>query len=321
MDALWWPSGVTPSAAVVAVAYGFGWHGTPGRMHILRASTSGFARGSRAAPPSRPADACARRRSGGVRGRPPQLLPHGRLPGVGAAVTASQTHGRAPGARSRGARERGRAVALGQARAGVDPYPSRRPGRVELVFSRWKTEGEHADFVNADLLLVVRSYLGCALGGGGGSPVADLPAHGPVGRAAAGIIVPLAMLAGVGSPSGRIAPIRAVVSRPRPLLVGLLFWGRNRSRSAGSPCRSRGRSWRRAARFIRVPQRASSCHSSAAGSSSRAGSPRRSRNSAAWRRRAGDRARGVDRDAPPTTTARRGRRGSLGLTRLTPVAI
>src|SRR5258706_7891139 len=51
-------------------------------------------------------------------------------------------------------------------------------GEVDLVFSRWKTShpgADAADFVNADLLLVARSYLGCALGGG--ARLSCVPVH------------------------------------------------------------------------------------------------------------------------------------------------
>lgn len=276
MDALLVALGVAPSAAaVLAVAYGFGWHGTPGRMHILQSQHVWL-----------PLAALALHR---VRARP-TVLRAGIVAVVLAAGLLSSYHMAvylSVGAAVWGAWElvdrspaRGRYVAL----AGVSgalavatlvvvslPYLQRPEARgdVDLVFSRWKTShlgGDDAEFVDADLLLAARSYLGCALGGG--TRLACVPIDWLADRTWAlvgagalppfALVLPLLLLAGLyGTLRGGARVRRVVAVGALLVLAGLLLWGPEavhvgglripfpRTFVAASP-----------ARFIRVPQRA-----------------------------------------------------------------
>ncbi|HEY0988810.1 MAG TPA: hypothetical protein VGD80_17205, partial [Kofleriaceae bacterium] len=276
MDALLVGLGILPSAAaVLAIAYGYGWHGTPGRMHILQSQHVWL-----------PLVALALHR---LRARPTavraavlaMLLAAGLLSSyhmavyltVGAAAWgAFELAHRGPG--------RGRYAAAAVVAAAVAvavlvvvslPYLARPEahGDVDLVFSRWKTShlaADDAEFVDADLLLVARSYLGCTLGGG--TRLACVPVDWLADRTwtlvGAGALPPFALVLPVLLLIGLLATLRGTARVRRAVavggvlvLAGLLLWGPEAVHVAGvripfprtfvaaSP-----------ARFIRVPQRA-----------------------------------------------------------------
>ena len=176
MDVLLIALGIEPWAAfVVAFAYGFGWIGRPGRLHILQSQHFYL-----------PLVALALH---GLRTRPTR----GRALVVAAVLTAgllSSYHmavylsigaaiwGLAELARAGAGRERYFGRAAGAALVAVAilvtvsmPYLFRPEahGEAELAYSRWKMshlESEHPELANGDWLFLVRSYVGCALGAG-----------------------------------------------------------------------------------------------------------------------------------------------------------
>lgn len=276
MDALLVGLGIAPSAAVVlAIAYGFGWHGTPGRMHILQSQHVWLPLAALALHRLRARPTAARA------GITAAVLAAGLLSSyhmavylaVGASVWGAFELARTTPARGRYAVLAGvaGAVAVGVLVAVSLPYLTRPEARgdVDLVFSRWKTShlgGGDAEFVDADLLLVARSYLGCALGGG--TRLACVPIDWLAERSwtlvGAGalppfaLVLPLLLLAGLlGTLRGGERVRRVVVLGAALVVAGLLLWGPEavhvggvripfpRTFVAASP-----------ARFIRVPQRA-----------------------------------------------------------------
>jgi hypothetical protein len=176
MDVLLIALGIEPWAAfVVALSYGFGWQGRPGRLHILQSQHFYV-----------PLAALALHR---LRERPTR----GRALAVTAVLTAgllSSYHmavyltvgmtvwGTAECLRAGDGRGRyaGRAIAAGVVAAALlvtisIPYLLRPEahGGAELAYSRWRMthlESEPEGPANADLLFVLRSFVGCAVGGG-----------------------------------------------------------------------------------------------------------------------------------------------------------
>lgn len=176
MDVLLVALGIEPWAAfVVAFFYGFGWIGRPGRLHILQSQHFYL-----------PLAALTLHR---LRARPTPL----RALAVAAVLTAgflSSYHmavylsvgavvwGFAELVRPGPDRGRYAGRAAGAALVAVAllvtvsmPYLLRPEahGEAELAYSRWKMshlESEHAELANGDLLFLVRSYVGCALGAG-----------------------------------------------------------------------------------------------------------------------------------------------------------
>jgi hypothetical protein len=176
MDVLLIALGIEPWAAfVVAFAYGFGWIGRPGRLHILQSQHFYM-----------PLAALALHR---LRSRPTRwgalavaaVLAAGLLSSYHMAVYLSvgaAIWGVAELARSGEGRGRylGRAVGAGLVAVAIlvmvsMPYLLRPEahGESELAYSRWKMshlESEHEELANGDVLFLVRSYVGCALGAG-----------------------------------------------------------------------------------------------------------------------------------------------------------
>jgi hypothetical protein len=176
MDVLLVALGIEPWAAfVVAFSYGFGWIGRPGRLHILQSQHFYL-----------PLAALAlhRLRAQPTRGRAlvvAAVLTAGLLSSYHMAVYLSvgaATWGLAELAQPGEGRERyfGRAAGAGLVAVALlvmvsMPYLLRPEahGEAELAYSRWKMshlESEHEELANGDLLFLVRSYVGCALGAG-----------------------------------------------------------------------------------------------------------------------------------------------------------
>jgi hypothetical protein len=171
MDVLLVALGVEPWAAFVAAfAYGFGWIGRPGRLHILQSQhfyvpLVALALHRLRARPT-PWRALCRR---GARGRVAGRITWRSTP-AWRAIKASPS----PCAAGAG-RYAGRAVGQGSSRSRssswcrCSPAAARGARRVELAYSRWKMshlESEHEELANGDVLFLVRSYVGCALGTG-----------------------------------------------------------------------------------------------------------------------------------------------------------
>jgi hypothetical protein len=276
MDVLLIALGIEPWAAfVVSFAYGFGWIGRPGRLHILQSQHFYL-----------PLVALALFR---LRTRPTPwralavagVLAAGLLSSYHMAVylsVAAAIWGVAELVRPGEGRERyfGRAagaalVALALLVMVSMPYLLRPEahGESELAYSRWKMshlESEHEELANGDLLFLVRSYVGCALGAGQSQscvPV-DWLADRVWGLEKAGalplflLVAPLFVLAGFADAAGTPSPRRRVFAVGSVfVLAGVLLAGPAYCDVAGikvplppaliaaSP-----------ARFIRVPDRA-----------------------------------------------------------------
>jgi hypothetical protein len=242
MQALCVRLGIGSGAAfVVAVAYGFGWHGTPGRVHILQSQHLWL-----------PLIALAldrlRQRANAGRATVVAVVVGAALlssyhmavyAGVATALWGTAELVRRDAGRGRYFVAAGLACAVAVAVLVVVslPYLARPEarGEVDLVFSRWKTSHlapQADDFQHADPLLVARTYLGCALGGG--QRLACVPVDWLAERvwmlvlagalAPFTLVLPLLLLAGVA---------RAALARDRAVvwiglwfvLAGLLLYG------------------------------------------------------------------------------------------------
>jgi hypothetical protein len=268
--------GIEPAAAfVVALTYAFGWQGRPGRLHILQSQHFYLPLGAlvlhrlRDRPTPWRAVAVALVFAAGLLSSYHMAV----YLSVGMAIWGIAELVRAGGARVAylGRASAAAVVAVALLVVVSIPYLTRPEahGDTELVYSRWKMthlESEHEELVNADPLFVVRTFLGCAVGGGHGQsciPI-DWLADRQWTLAKAGalppfaLLVPLFVLVGFAEVARTASPRRWLfLTGTAFVATGVLLAGPARCTIAGidvplppallaaSP-----------ARFIRVPDRA-----------------------------------------------------------------
>jgi hypothetical protein len=268
--------GIEPAAAfVVALAYAFGWQGRPGRLHILQGQHFYLPLGALVLHRLRDRPTPWRALAVGL------VVAAGLLSSYHMAVylTVGMTiWGTAEWLRAGDARAAylGRAIGAGLVAVALlvvvsIPYLTRPEahGDTELAYSRWKMthlESDHDELANADALFVVRTLVGCAVGGGQGQsciPV-DWLADRQWTLAGAGALppfalaIPLLVLVGFAEAARAASPRRWVfLAGTAFVAAGVLLAGPARCTIGGievplppalvaaSP-----------ARFIRVPDRA-----------------------------------------------------------------
>ena len=176
MDVLLVALGVNPWAAFVAsFAYGFGWIGRPGRLHILQSQhfylplLALLLYRLRARPTRGRAVAVAIVCTAGLLSSYHMAV----YLSVGAAVWTVAELVRVGDGRLRYlGRAAGAVIVAAAILVAISmPYLARpeAQGDADLTYSRWKMthlESEHDELADADALFLVRSFVGCAVGGG-----------------------------------------------------------------------------------------------------------------------------------------------------------